>query len=317
VVRQGQNIYLVVDGDGDNSVLFVTANEGKTWRDTGGRTAGRHTTFVLGKDGSLIGFGGKNTNIDGFMPKSITRDGGKTYAVTPTSFLPLGSGQRPSVLRLASGRLFFVADYDEIKVMRPRKEGSFVGLSDDDGLTWHIRTLAPALVDSISVPIRTVGYTTACQGANGLIHVVTSHNNPDVEIELNEAWMLAGDESPETAPRESMTIRSGSVHEYRDNGATGKEKVVWSAGIARDGTYLLNGRQVVYYSAGRVKWETTYQAGRKTGTETYWYPDGRKKWERRYSSDGACSWLRWDESARLISSSTWRGKKLISIEKSE
>ncbi|MGA2502437.1 MAG: SUMF1/EgtB/PvdO family nonheme iron enzyme, partial [Tepidisphaeraceae bacterium] len=51
VVRQGQNIYLVVDGDGNNAVLFTTANEGKTWRDTGGRTAGRHTTFVLGKDG--------------------------------------------------------------------------------------------------------------------------------------------------------------------------------------------------------------------------------------------------------------------------
>ncbi len=60
-----------------------------------------------------------------------------------------------------------------------------------------------------------------------------------------------------------------------------------------NGAYLLNGRQVVYYSTGRVKWE------------------------RRYSSDGAWSWLRWDESGRLISSSTWRGKKLISIEKSE
>ncbi|MGA2502436.1 MAG: hypothetical protein ABSH20_32240, partial [Tepidisphaeraceae bacterium] len=253
----------------------------------------------------------------GFMPKSVTRDGGKTYTVTPTSFLPLGSGQRPSVLRLASGRLFFVADSDEIKVTRPRKEGSFAGLSDDDGLTWHLRKLAPALADSVSVPVRTVGYTTATQGANGLIHVVTSHNNPDVEIELNEAWVLAGDESTETAPQDSTTIRTGSAHEYRDNGAAGQEKVVWSAGIGQDGTYLLNGRQVVYYSSGKVKWETTYEAGRKAGTETYWYPDGRKKWERRYSSDGTWNWLRWDQSARLISSSTWHGKKLISIEKSE
>jgi hypothetical protein len=40
-----------------------------------GRTAGRHTTLVVGKDGSLIGFGGKNTNIDGLMPKVVSRDG--------------------------------------------------------------------------------------------------------------------------------------------------------------------------------------------------------------------------------------------------
>jgi formylglycine-generating enzyme required for sulfatase activity len=317
VVRQGQNIYLVVDGDGNNAVLFTSANEGKTWRDTGGRTAGRHTTFVAGRDGSLIGFGGKNTNLNGFMPKSVTRDGGKTYEVTPTPFLPLGSGQRPSVIRLASGRLFFVADYDEIKVMRPRKEGAFAAVSDDDGLTWRMRKLAPAALDSVSVPVRTVGYTTAAQGANGLIHVVTSHNNPDVEIELNEAWVLAGDDSPEGALRESTAIRPGSVHEYRDTESAGRERVVWSAGIGQDGTYLLNGRHVVYYSTGKVKWEATYEAGRKTGTETYWYPDGRKKWERRYSSDGNWRWQRWDQSARLISSSTWRDKKLISVEKSE
>jgi hypothetical protein len=316
VVRQGSNIYLVVDGAGNNSVLFVSGNEGKTWRESGGRTAGRHTTFVLGKDGSLIGFGGKNTNINGFMPKSITRDGGKTYAVTPTSFLPIGSGQRPSVIRLASGRLFFVADYDELKVKRPRKEGAFAGISDDDGLTWRIRSLAPAVVDSVSVPVKTVGYTTACQSANGLIHVVTSHNQPDVEIELNEAW-VAADDPAGTAPVDLMSIQPGSVHEYRDSGGAGKDKVVWSAGIAQNDAYLLHGRQVVYYSTGAVKWQTTYEAGRKTGTETYWFPDGRKKWERRYSADGTWHWLRWNESGSLISSSTWRAKTLISVEKSE
>jgi formylglycine-generating enzyme required for sulfatase activity len=312
VVRQGRTIDLVVDGAGGESVIFASADEGKTWRDTGGRTAGRHTTLVLGKDGSIIGFGGKNTNINGFMPKSVTRDGGKTYEVTPTTFLPIGSGQRPSVLRLASGRLFFVADYDEKKVKRPRKEGAFAALSDDEGMTWRVRTLAPAMVDSVSVPVTTVGYTTACQSQNGLIHVVTSHNDPDVEIELNETWVLAGDSA---APPESNVVRSGSVREYRDNGTNGREKVVWNAGIAQDGTYRLHGKQAVYYPNGDVKWETTYDAGRKTGTETYWYRKGRKKWERRYSADGTWQWLRWDESAKLISSSVWRGKKLISVER--
>jgi hypothetical protein len=312
VIRQGKGIDLVVDGAGGDAVIFASADEGKTWRDTGGRTAGRHTTIVLGKDGSIIGFGGKNTNINGFMPKAVTHDGGKTYEVTPTQFLPLGSGQRPSVLRLASGRLFFVADYDEKKVKRPRKEGAFAALSDDDGMTWHVRALAPAMVDNVSVPVTTVGYTTAAQSQNGLIHVVTSHNGPDVEIELNEAWVLAGETA---APAQSNEMKSGSVREYRDNGTNGKEKVVWSAGLAQDGTYRLHGKQTVYYPNGDVKWETNYDAGRKTGVETYWYGKGRKKWERRYLGDGRWEWRRWDESAKLISASVWQGKKLISVEK--
>ena len=52
-------IYLPVDGKSSTSVLFATRNDGRTWFDTGGRTGGRHTTVAIGKDGSLIGFGGK------------------------------------------------------------------------------------------------------------------------------------------------------------------------------------------------------------------------------------------------------------------
>ena len=60
VVRdRAGTIFLPVDGSGGQSVLFASKDNGKTWYDTGGRTAGRHTTLVLGKDGSLIGFGGK------------------------------------------------------------------------------------------------------------------------------------------------------------------------------------------------------------------------------------------------------------------
>jgi hypothetical protein len=60
-------------------VLFATRNDGRTWFDTGGRTGGRHTTVAIGKDGSLIGFGGKNSAIDGSRPVSVSTDGGKTY----------------------------------------------------------------------------------------------------------------------------------------------------------------------------------------------------------------------------------------------
>src|ERR1700722_12566120 len=55
-------IYLPVDAKGGTSVVFATSDGGKTWRDTGGRTGGRHTTLEIAKDGSLVGWGGKNTN---------------------------------------------------------------------------------------------------------------------------------------------------------------------------------------------------------------------------------------------------------------
>jgi len=269
VVRDREGtIFLPVDGSGGQSVLFASKDNGKTWYDTGGRTAGRHTTLVLGKDGSLIGFGGKNTNIDGFMPKAITRDGGRTYEKSKTPFQPLGSGQRPSVIRLASGRLFFVADLFDKKKLGPKGAGAFVALSDDDGVTWQTRQL-PGLV--------TVGYTTATQAPNGVIHVVTSKSDPAVHIELNEAWVLqGGGESP--AP-----------------------------------PGMLSGPQVFHYANGKKLWEVTYANGRKTGTETWWTPGGRKAWEKIYTADGTWDWKIFDGAGRVTAESKWKGKNLVDV----
>ena len=117
------------------------------------------------------------------MPKVVSRDGGKTYAKSKTPFQPLGSGQRPSLIRLASGRLFFVADLFDKKKLGEKGAGAFVALSDDDGETWKTRRL-PNIV--------TVGYTTATQAPNGIIHIVTSKNVPPVHIEMNETWIQQG-----------------------------------------------------------------------------------------------------------------------------
>ena len=261
-------IYLPVDGAGSTAVLFASRDDGKTWYDTGGRTAGRHTTLVLGKDGSLIGFGGKNSEIDGFMPKAVSRDGGKTYQTSKTQFRPLGSGQRPSVIRLASGRLFFVADLFDKKKLGPTGAGAIVALSDDDGATWKTHQL-PNIV--------TVGYTTATQAPNGVIHIVTSKNVPPVHIELNEAWVLAG--GPE------------------DPNARGQCR--------------LEGKQTFYYENHRKLWEVAYERGRKTGTETLWNPDGSKRWERRYAAGGEWTWTIFDASGNVTAESRWKGKDLL------
>jgi formylglycine-generating enzyme required for sulfatase activity len=296
VVRgPGNIIYLPVDGDGGRSALFASKDDGKTWYDTGGRTAGRHTTLVVGKDGSLIGFGGKNTNFDGFMPKAVSRDGGKTYMVSKTPFQPLGSGQRPSLIRLASGRLCFVADLFDKKKLGPKGAGAFVALSDDDGETWKTRQLPG---------ITTVGYTTATQGPNGVIHIVTSKNGPDWHIELNEAWVLAGG---------AVSVAAGApanVQSYHETYPNGKMRATWSAGLA-GGPHLLQGRQIFYYEDGHKQWESTYEAGNKTGVETWWSYAGTRQSERTYAADGVWDWKLFDAAGHVTAESRWKGKDLL------
>src|SRR6202034_2004789 len=83
------------------------------------------------------------------------------------------------------GRLFFVADFNPHNEKHIHKDGAYVALSDDDGKTWKQKRL-PA-------DILTVGYVTSTQGPDGLIHIVTSKNTVNYEIELNEAWVLTPD----------------------------------------------------------------------------------------------------------------------------
>jgi formylglycine-generating enzyme required for sulfatase activity len=277
-------LYLPVDGKGGSSALFATKDEGKTWFDTGGRTAGRHTTLVIAKDGALVGYGGKNTNIEGMMPKSVSRDGGKTWVNSKTEFGPLNSGQRPSVIRLASGRLFLVADAYASKP-GPRKPGAYVALSDDDGASWTRRDLPG---------ISTVGYTTATQAPNGIIHIVTSKTGPELHIELNEAWVRNG----------GAEIASGDT--MRDVKKYTEPNIEWSAGISpADGKYRLDGKQTSRWWNGAKQWEATFSAGRKVGTETWWRNDGTKVWEKIYNADGTWTWKFGEVESH------WKGKELM------
>ncbi len=82
-------------GSGSISAVWATHDDGKTWYDTGGRTAGRHTTIVMARNGDILGFGGKNSAIDGRMPLAISSDGGKNWRKTKTPFDPLWQRRAP------------------------------------------------------------------------------------------------------------------------------------------------------------------------------------------------------------------------------
>jgi len=141
--------YLPCDGLGGESLLWASRDNGLTWFDTGGRTGGRHSVCAVLKDGSFLALGGKASHIDGYMPQSISRDGGRTWTVSKTPFPWVGPNQqRPALVRLASGRLFFAADWQNAaneSLPGVTNRGAYVALSDDEGKTWRIKSLPGVL----------------------------------------------------------------------------------------------------------------------------------------------------------------------------
>lgn len=288
------------DGNGSVSAVWRSADDGKTWSDTGGRTAGRHTTIVFARDGRLLGFGGKNSEIDGHMPLATSHDDGKTWTKSATPFDPLLSGERPSVLRLQSGRLFFVADRNPSHQKHVHKDGSYVALSDDDGKTWTMKNLPPEIL--------TVGYVTATQGPDGIIHIATTKNTTNYEIELNEAWVLdpgAGSD----AVKEPGPLTH--VKSYTEKYANGHVLATWSAGRAADGRVLLEGPEHFFYPDGKPMWTVPFHQGTRLGEERYQREDGTPVWSKTWAADGTWTWTNFDEHGKQVAMSHWRNKTLL------
>jgi hypothetical protein len=289
------------DGNGSISAVWATKDEGKTWYDTGGRTAGRHTTIVIAKNGDLLGYGGKNSEINGHMPMARSTDVGKTWHKSETPFDELLSGERPSIIRLASGRLFFVADFNPKHEKHIHKDGAYVALSSDDGASWTTKRL-PA-------DVLTVGYTTATQAPNGIIHIVTSKNTPNYEIELNEAWVLDKNAHGDTANANFGDV-SAVMTQYRDK--QGKPIASWSSLVVPDGRRLLNGLELIPYKDLKPMYSAEFNAGHKVGEERYLREDVTLIWEKHYAADNTWTWDNFDASGRRIATSKWRGKTLLS-----
>ncbi|MHC4476264.1 MAG: SUMF1/EgtB/PvdO family nonheme iron enzyme [Planctomycetota bacterium] len=306
-------LYVASDGVDGDSVLWATRDNCKTWYDTGGRTFGRHTTFALLSDGtSILGMGGKRSNIDKFMPRSLTRDGGKTYEVSKTPFCMQGSNQRPSLLRLKSGRLFMAGDFSRKDGEHPAsitEKGSYVALSDDDGENWLIRKLPGAQLHE-EEPVITIGYSVARQAPDGTIHLITSMNKSALHFSFNEAWILAKDNRQEKmSDAELMANTAGSISSvkaYRENYPDGQKKFEFSGGIGNDGRFLLHGPETWYHPDGTTLRQANYDKGRKVATETFWSRDGKKKWTWQHKQDGSGMWTQFWPNGRKKAESTWK-----------
>ena len=318
--RPDGTIYVASDGEGGTSLLWASRDDGKTWLDSGGRTAGRHSAFILLKDGSILAIGGKNTDIDGYMPQAVSRDGGRMWQASKTIFPALTGNQRPTAVRLASGRIFFASDFQNKQGSQPSGftggHGSFVALSDDEGATWHVKPLSDALPHEGNVinstyprwgraghSYGTLGYAVATQAPNGVIHLISSMNHPSLHFEMNEAWILDKDAPCYTAPASQQFVADRTeLHEAYPSGAI---KAIRSGGVGPDGRWLLDGEENWFYESGARQWQVTWLAGRKVGAETFWSPDGKIAWAWEYREDGSSTWMQYWPNGRERSESTW------------
>ena len=255
--RDPQNrIYMAMDGQGSESLLWRSSDNGTTWEDMRGRTSTRHSTIVpLDDQGTLLSIGGKNADINGWNPQNISHDWGATWeAPTASPLPPLGTAQRPSMIRLKSGVLLVVGDsYMHKKKIAPPAgwqlgNDCYVGWSRDNGQSWQFKRLPIGLPHQARPVHPSLGYTTVRQAPNGVIHILTSANFPGLHYEFNEAWLYDRGEKQE-------------VRGERNDG------------------YLLNGKITDYYSDGKKQYEVTYRKGYKTGRERFWNPDGSLRWQ--------------------------------------
>jgi hypothetical protein len=301
-------IYMAMDGDGAQSFLWRSTDDGVHWHDMGGRTSGRHSAIVpLDDQGHLFSIGGKNSSANGWSPMNTSSNWGETWsAAVPSPFPPLGTAQRPSLIRLASGNLFFVSDSYQHKADKPPpadwKYGNdcFVALSTNNGASWRIKNLPVQLPGHQGMKYPTVGYVTARQAANGVIHILTTVTQPCLHYELNEAWIWsdAGDIAPETS--------GGRIVRFSEKYPNGRTRAEWGARICPGGRYLLNGLETTYYEDGRKEHEVTYANGRKTGEETFWRPDGKKFWSWTHNPENNHStWTQYGDNGGRRLESNW------------
>ena len=302
------SIFMAMDGDGAQSFLWRSTDDGIHWHDMGGRTGGRHSVIVpLDDKGTLLSIGGKNAATNGWSPQNISTNYGETWGQSfPSAFPPLGTAQRPSLIKLASGNLLYVGESYLHKIDRaaPKDwkfgDSCFVALSTNNGASWHIKPLPVQLPGHQRTNHPTLGYVTARQGANGVIHILTTVTQPCLHYELNEAWIWseAGDIKPENS--------GGVVKKFSENYPNGKLRSKWSARICADGRYLLDGKQTDFYDTGAKQHEVTYNNGRMTGKETFWSAEGSVVWMWKHDlKNHRATWTQFWPNGKKKSESNW------------
>jgi len=208
-----------VTGGSGGTAIYLSHDEGRTWRDAGGTIAGIHACVAQLEDGRLLAFG-RGDNIDDRMPMSVSDNMGRSWKRSASMFTPVGGGQRPVILRLKEGPLCLVAfankgiTITDASGEQREVKGMFAAVSGDDGKTWsNIRLVShdgPVQeVSTMDGRLFTLGFSSAepggylsvCQAANGVIHLITSRQHyafnlkwletrPPAESKWDKPWRM-------------------------------------------------------------------------------------------------------------------------------
>lgn len=205
-----------VTGGSGGSVVWISRDGGQTWFEpgagrptptftqgtTGAWLAGIHAPIAELSNGNIIAFG-RGNDINSRMPKSVSSDGGTNWAYSASLFPPVGSGQRPTILRLKEGPLFF-ASFGTGLTFTNTSNGTFTGsglftaVSFDDGVTWpylrlvsddgpgrSVETTDGSLFAMSHTNAEPRGYLTSTQARNGIIHLISSRQH----YQFNLKWL--------------------------------------------------------------------------------------------------------------------------------
>jgi len=214
-------IALVTDG---LPTLWISHNEALTFQSCGGRIVGNHPGVTQLNDGRLVGFvRGDEVPAPAVvttytdmgktlvhktrahrMAQCYSSDNGKTWVRTRSIFPGIGGGQRLALLRLKEGPIFFASFADRGIIItdssgaKREVRGLFAAVSEDKCKTWsNVRLVSddgpgrPAMTTNggfFCMSERNAeyrGYLAACQGTNGVIHLISSFSH----YSFNLKWL--------------------------------------------------------------------------------------------------------------------------------
>ena len=202
-----------VTGGAGGTAIYLSPDNGRTWRDAGGTIAGIHACVAQLPDNRLVAFGRGDNIPDSTgtkrMPMSVSEDMGRFWKRSATIFPPVGGGKRPVMLQLKEGPVVLVSftggrrnkKYMPVVDAAGKQRditGMFAALSYDGCKTWsNIRLIThdgpDQQVEAMDGRLFTLGrdsaepggYLSIWRGANGVIHLITSRQH----YEFNLAWL--------------------------------------------------------------------------------------------------------------------------------
>jgi len=204
--------------------LWISRDEGLSWKSCGGNINGNHPGVAQLADGRLIGFL-RDREVDykevittyedmgkilthktrkRRMAQCYSNDLGKTWTRVASPFPGIDGGQRLVLMRLREGPLFLASFANRGIIItdssgaKREVRGMFAALSEDGGKTWpYVRLVSddgpgtPAMTTNggyFAMSARNAeyrGYMSGCQGLDGVIHLVSSYSH----YSFNLAWL--------------------------------------------------------------------------------------------------------------------------------